>query len=293
MKQQDFAALVAQGYNRIPVSREVLADLETPLSAYRKLAEGPYSYFFESVQGGEKWGRYSIIGLPCRTLLKVFGHRVEVWVDGVLSESEEVADPLAFTEAFQQRYRAAPRVDLPVFHGGLVGYFGYDTVRLVEPRLQAGTPPDHLGTPDILLMVSEEVLVFDNLAGTLLLVVNADAAQDDALAQAEQRLNALVEQLRLPMPPLPDVVLAAADSAELEQQAESDFTQEMYEASVDKVKGAVPRAGAGDSRLPRRHSISIGHCAISIPLRTCFTSIWMISILWGPLPKFSLAWKKV
>ena len=133
MKQQDFAALAAQGYNRIPVSREALADLETPLSAYRKLAEGPYSYFFESVQGGEKWGRYSIIGLPCRTLLKVFGYRVEIWVDGVLSETEEVTDPLGFAEAFQQRYRTAPRSDLPVFHGGLVGYFGYDTVRYVEP----------------------------------------------------------------------------------------------------------------------------------------------------------------
>ena len=100
MKPQDFAALAAQDYNRIPVSREVLADLETPISAYRKLAEGPYSYFFESVQGGEKWGRYSIIGLPCRTLLKVFGHRAEVWVDGELTESEEVADPLAYRRGF-------------------------------------------------------------------------------------------------------------------------------------------------------------------------------------------------
>jgi anthranilate synthase component 1 len=101
MNQQDFAALAAQGYNRIPVSTEVLADLETPISAYRKLAEGPYSYFFESVQGGEKWGRYSIIGLPCRTMLKVFGYRAEVWVDGEITESEEVEDPLAYAEAFQ------------------------------------------------------------------------------------------------------------------------------------------------------------------------------------------------
>ena len=239
MKQQDFAALAALDYNRIPVSREVLADLETPLSAYRKLAEGPYSYFFESVQGGEKWGRYSIIGLPCRTLLKVFGERVEVWVDGVLSECEQLADPLAFAEAFQRRYRTAPRSDLPVFHGGLVGYFGYDTVRYVEPRLKAGTPPDRLGTPDILLMVSDEVLVFDNLAGTIRLIVNADPAQDDALAKAQHRLAALVQQLREPMSPLPDVVLAAADSAVLEQQAESDFTQAMYEASVEKVKEYV------------------------------------------------------
>ncbi len=239
MKQQDFAALAAQDYNRIPVSREVLADLETPLSAYRKLAEGPYSYFFESVQGGEKWGRYSIIGLPCRTLLKVFGQRVEIWVDGRLSESEEAVDPLAFVEAFKQRYRTAPRSDLPVFHGGLVGYFGYDTVRYVEPRLQAGTPPDRLGTPDILLMVSEEVLVFDNLAGTLRLIVNADPTLDRALELAHARLAVLVQRLRDPMRPLPEVVLAAADSAVLEQQAHSDFTQQMYEASVEKVKEYV------------------------------------------------------
>ena len=108
MNPQDFAALAAQDYNRIPVSREVLADLDTPISAYRKLAEGPYSYFFESVQGGEKWGRYSIIGLPCRTVLKIFGHRAEIWEDGTLRSSEEVADPLAFVEAFQERFRAAP-----------------------------------------------------------------------------------------------------------------------------------------------------------------------------------------
>ncbi|MDG2045603.1 MAG: anthranilate synthase component I [Halioglobus sp.] len=239
MKQQDFAALAAQNYNRIPVSREALADLETPLSAYRKLAEGPYSYFFESVQGGEKWGRYSIIGLPCRTLLKVFGYRIEVWVDGVLSETDEVADPLAFAEAFQQRYRTAPRPDLPVFHGGLVGYFGYDTVRYVEPRLRVGMPPDVLGTPDILLMVSEEVLVFDNLSGTIRLIVNADPQADHALQKAQERLSVLVARLREPMRPLPDVVLEAADSTALEQRAESDFTQAAYEGSVEKVKEYV------------------------------------------------------
>tara|TARA_R110000823_G_scaffold195624_5_gene326938 strand:+ start:15343 stop:16827 length:1485 start_codon:yes stop_codon:yes gene_type:complete len=239
MQQQDFAALAAQGFNRIPVSREVLADLETPVSAYRKLAEGPYSYFFESVHGGEKWGRYSIIGPPCRTVLKVFGFRAEIWVDGQLTEQTETSDPLAFAEQFQQRYRTALRTDLPVFHGGLVGYFGYDTVRYVEPRLQAGMPPDRLGTPDILLMVSEEVLVFDNLAGTLRLVVNADPAEADALAAAEARLDELVERLREPVPPLPDVDLGAADSSALEEAADSDFTQPMYEAAVERVKEYV------------------------------------------------------
>ena len=239
MNSQDFAALAAQDYNRIPVSLEVLADLETPISAYRKLAEGPYSFLFESVQGGEKWGRYSIIGLPCRTVLKVFGHRAETWVAGELVESLEVAEPLAYAEEFQHRYHTAPRDDLPVFHGGLVGYFGYDTVRYVEPRLAPGMPEDELGNPDILLMVAEEVLVFDNLAGTVRLVVNADPGQEDALALAQNRLQELVTRLRQPMPPLPEVVLEAADSEDLEHQAESHFTQEAYYHAIDRVKEYV------------------------------------------------------
>jgi len=239
MNPQDFAALAAQDYNRIPVSLEVLADLETPISAYRKLAEGPYSFFFESVQGGEKWGRYSIIGLPCRTVLKVYGHRADVYENGELVESEEVADPLAFAEAFHQRYRTAPRDDLPVFHGGLVGYFGYDTVRYVEPRLAAGLPPDELGNPDILLMVAEEVLVFDNLAGTIRVVVNIDPSRENALEVARRRLLELSAALPQPMQPLPDIVLDGADSAELEQQAESHFTREAWYEAVEKVKEYV------------------------------------------------------
>ena len=239
MNPQEFAALAAQGYNRIPVSTEVLADLETPITTYRKLAQGAYSYFLESVQGGEKWGRYSIIGLPCQTLLKVFDHRAEIWDRGERVESLEVEDPLAFAESFQQRYRTAPRAELPVFHGGLVGYFGYDTVRYVEPRLAASMPPDRMGTPDILLMVSEEVLVFDNLAGTIRLVVNVDPAVDGALEQGLARLDNLVARLPQPMAPLPDVSLAASDSAHLEAEAESDFTQAIYESAVDRVKEYV------------------------------------------------------
>jgi anthranilate synthase component 1 len=256
MNSQDFAALAAQDYNRIPVSTEVLADLETPISTYRKLAEGAYSYFFESVHGGEKWGRYSIIGLPCRTVLKVFGHRAEVWVDGVLAQEQEVKDPLAFAEEFQRRYHTAPREDLPVFHGGLVGYFAYDAVRFVESRLAASAPPDRLGTPDILLMVSEEVLVFDNLAGTIRLVVNADPGLDNALELANERLRALVARLREPMAPLSEVSLAAADSGVLEEQAESDFSQAQYEAAVERVKEYVLAGDVMQVVPSRRMSIA-------------------------------------
>lgn len=239
MTPAEFSALAAQGYNRIPISRNVLADVETPISTYRKLAEGPYSYLFESVQGGEKWGRYSIIGLPCRTRLVVRGHAVEEWHDGACRERRAVDDPLAFIEDYASRYRCAPMSDMPVFHGGLVGYFSYDTVRYVEPRLAASCPPDVMGTPDILLMLSDEVLVFDNLAGTLRLVVNVDPALPDALGKGQARLEELVARLPRQMPGLPDVNLAARDEEALESRARSSLQREDFEAAVEKVREYV------------------------------------------------------
>ena len=198
MTPHQFAALAEQGFNRIPVSRQVLADLDTPLSTYLKLAAAPYTYLLESVQGGEKWGCYSMIGLPCRDVLIVRGQQVVLQRNGEVIEEHEVVDPLDFISEFQQRFRV-PQIDgLPKFDGGLVGYFGYDTVRYIEPRLRKSCPPDELNTPDILLMVSEEVVVFDNLSGKLHLIVMADPAVDDALAKAEARLDELRQQLRQP-----------------------------------------------------------------------------------------------
>jgi len=244
MTPQEFAALAAQDFNRIPVSREVLADTETPLSAYIKLAGGPNSYLFESVQGGEKWGRYSIIGLPCRTLLRVCGYRVEVVEAGEIIEQQEVADPLAFVEQFQARYRIPQLTGLPVFHGGLVGYFGYDTVRYIEQRLRDSAPPDELGTPDILLMVSEEVVVFDNLSGTLQLVVTADPAVEEAYERAQKRLDELVAQLQQPTPQPAPIDLAAAEQTRAEEiiaesEFRSHFTREQYCSAVDRIKEYV------------------------------------------------------
>lgn len=198
MTPHQFAALAEQGFNRIPVSRQVLADLDTPLSTYLKLAAAPYTYLLESVQGGEKWGRYSMIGLPCRDVLIVRGQQVVLQRDGEVIEEHEVADPLEYISQFQQRFRV-PQIDgLPKFDGGLVGYFGYDTVRYIEPRLQKSCPADELNTPDILLMISEEVVVFDNLSGKLHLIVMADPAEVDAFDKAEARLDELRQQLRQP-----------------------------------------------------------------------------------------------
>jgi anthranilate synthase component 1 len=237
MNVEQFSRLAAEGCNRIPVMRTFLADVETPLSAYIKLAKGAYSYLFESVQGGEKWGRYSIIGLPCRTLLKANADVVTIEVDGVVTETHTVADPLAFVEAFKARYRAPELEGLPRFHGGLVGYFSYDCVRYVEPKLKAGVNKDIIGTPDILLMVSDEILIFDNLSGTLNFVIMANPDIDQAFDKAERRLDDLGCQLQQPLPVQQLVNLQAEERAE--QLFQSHTGEAAFADSVDTIKEYV------------------------------------------------------
>ena len=235
MTREEFLRLAAQGYNRIPLSFETLADFDTPLSLYLKLADAPYSYLLESVQGGEKWGRYSIIGLPCRTILRAYEHRVTVSVDEQQIEQHDCDDPLAFVEAFKERYKVAPIAGLPRFNGGLVGYFAYDCMRYVERKLARCPNPDPLGNPDILLMVSDAVVVFDNLAGKLHAIVLADPSQADAYETAQKRLEQLMEQLRQPITPRRGLDFSALD-ASVEPAFRSSFTREDYERAVDTIK---------------------------------------------------------
>ena len=239
ISQAEFQQLKAQGFKRIPVAATFLADMETPLTAYLKLAQGAYSYLFESVQGGEKWGRYSIIGLPCSHRLVARGHVMqEVRGNDVLREWES-SDPLAEVDAFRQQFTSAPIEGLPVFHGGLVGYFAYDTVRFVEQRLAASMPNDDIQNPDILLMVSEEVLVFDNLAGTLTLIVNVDADQAGAYECAIERLHTLEAALPQPLEALPPIRLKPENAEAIEQGAEFSFSQDRFESAVERVKDYV------------------------------------------------------
>jgi len=191
-----FEKLKAEGYNRIPVYRSVLADLDTPLSVYLKLADGPDAYLLESVEGGETWGRFSIIGLPCTRRFALRGTTLTVTEDGADVREEEVADPLDFVARLQQEFRAPRLEQLPVFTGGLVGYFGYELVQRFEPRLAEGDKPDQIGTPEMVLLQSEEVAVFDNLAGRLYLVVNVDPGAGGAWDAAQARLDELAHRLR-------------------------------------------------------------------------------------------------
>jgi anthranilate synthase component 1 len=253
MTPEQFQDLASQGYNRIPVSREVLADLDTPLSTFIKLAQGPYSYLFESVHGGEKWGRYSIIGLPCANVLRISEHAVTLLHKDEVIESATTNDPLTWIEQFQARFRAPELDELPRFSGGLVGYFGYDTVRYIEPRLQEFNKPDLLDCPDILLMVSDEVLVFDNLAGSVQLIVNVDPAEEHAWEQGQARLSELAGQLRAATPDY------HASTDELSPVEESDFvsgfTREGFEAGVERIKDYIVEGDAMQVVLSQRMSI--------------------------------------
>jgi anthranilate synthase component 1 len=235
MTPEQFNTLTQQGYNRIPVAREVMADLDTPLSTYLKLAAGPYSYLLESVQGGEKWGRYSMIGLPCSEVIKVEGLSISHFVNGELTSQQDVADPLDYIEQLQAKYKVPVLENMPIFDGGLVGYFGYDTVRYIEKRLQDTCPPDTLGTPDILLMVSEEVVVFDNLSGKIYLIVLANPEQENALEKAEARLDEL--RIKLRQPYQGDIGQALANSKTVdESDFKSGFGEQKFQQSVEDIK---------------------------------------------------------
>ena len=226
--EQAFHALANQGYNRIPLVAETFADLDTPLSLYLKLANRPFSYLLESVQGGERFGRYSFIGLPATTRISVRGNQVTL-TTAAGETIQEVANPLDYISEYQARFKVAPLPDLPRFTGGLAGYFGYDTVRYIEPRLAATQKPDTLGTPDILLMLTEQLAVVDNLSGKLTFIVYADPARDDAYTVARERLRELVGLLRLPVdipfaPPVPRTA------------AQSEFGEAAFKAAVEKSR---------------------------------------------------------
>jgi len=251
MNETEFNALAAQGYNRIPVTLETFADLDTPLSIYLKLANGPYTYLLESVQGGERFGRYSIIGLASPTRVVVNGHQVLVLTGNRIAEREDDTNPLDFIGKFMKRFRAAPSAGLPRFCGGLVGCFGYDTVRYVETRLTRTQKPGDLGTPDIVLLLSEEIAVVDNLSGKLSLVVYAEPGVPGAFQKAQARLKELLARLRAP-------VQIPAETAKASQPAVSVFGEAQFKQAVQKAKQYITEGDIMQVVLSQRMSKPLG-----------------------------------
>ncbi len=242
MTESEFSALAAQGFNRIALTTQAFADLETPLSLYLKLARAPgasepapYSFLLESVVGGERFGRYSFIGLPARTLLRASGFgalaSTEVVTDGVVVE-RSTQNPLDFIASYQQRFRVALQSGLPRFCGGLAGYFGYDAVRYIEKKLVNSCPHDELGTPDILLLQCEELAVIDNLSGKLHLMVYVDPTTPQAYARGQARLAELKARLA-------QAVSAPAMFPSTSHAPQRDFAKADYLAAVERAKALI------------------------------------------------------
>ncbi|MCP5248290.1 MAG: anthranilate synthase component I [Candidatus Accumulibacter sp.] len=242
-----FNRLAAEGYNRIPVTLETFADLDTPLSIYLKLANGPYTYLLESVQGGERFGRYSIIGLASPTRIVVNAHQVLVLNGNRIAEREDDTNPLDFIAKYMRRFRAAPTTDLPRFCGGLVGCFGYDTVRYIETRLTRSQKPDDLGIPDIVLLLSEEIAVVDNLSGKLTLVVYAEPGVPGAYQKAQARLRELLARLREP-------VNIPAEKPQASLPATSMFGEAQFKRAVVKAKRYITEGDIMQVVLSQRMS---------------------------------------
>ncbi len=252
LTKSQFESYLAEGYDRVPLVREVLADLDTPLSTYLKLANGPYSYLFESVQGGEKWGRYSMIGLPARTIIKVTGNDVEVSTDHKVDSTETVDDPLTWIEDYKDKIKVPEIEGMPRFNGGLVGYFGYETIRYIEPKLanvEAKNKPDPLKTPDILLMLSEEVVVFDTLNGILSIIVHAGK---DEYESAQDRLDYLAKKLREPLN-----LYQAVKSPQIinEDDFVSGFTEQGFKDAVETAREYIKAGDIMQVVLSQRLSV--------------------------------------
>jgi len=250
--RETFEQLKAEGHNRIPVYRSVLADLDTPLSVYLNLANGPDTYLFESVEGGETWGRFSIIGLPCKRRYDLSGTKLTVFENGKGISQETIEDPLKRISELQSEFQAPRLPELPVFTGGLVGYFGYEIVQRFESRLIDEDKPDELNTPDMVLLLSDEVAVFDNLAGRLFLIVNADPAKPDAWESAQHRLDELTHRLRSGGPGYGDPVSHPPVS---EHDFHFGFSREDFISAVRKSKEYILSGDIFQVVLSQRMSV--------------------------------------
>ena len=225
---------------RKAISIEILADLETPLSVFKKLGNQPFSYLFESVEGGEKWARYSLIGLPSSTVLKVFKNEIQIWKKGEIEEKFIVDDPLKYIEDYKESIDIDISDDLPIFTGGLVGYLGYDCIKYIEPKLSKNDLPDPLGTPDALFMLSEEVAVFDNLNNKVHLIVLSKSDSQEDIFKAQKKLKSLSKKLLIP---LTQESSQKVQHPATEKDFISGFGEKEFKKTVEKIKEYIK---AGD-----------------------------------------------
>ena len=252
MTPENYIRLLDEGYNHIPIVRELFADLDTPLSCYIKVARGSFSYLLESAsQGGQKWSRYSVVGLPSKKILRVSGNNITIEENQQVIKSVISEDPLSYVEAFKQEYKYPELPNLPIYTGGLVGYFGYDTVRYVEKKLKSTNLTDSIGCPDILLMVSNDVIVFDNVEAKIHLIthINEKGALDEAQIRLDEMQAAMTNRI-------PSVVTKPISHAPLEERDfVSSYGEQNFKDDVEKIKDYIVEGDVMQVVLSQRMSV--------------------------------------
>ena len=233
MEKSQFTNLVEQGFNHIPIFREIVVDTDTALALYLKLGNNSYSYFLESVQGGEKWGRYSFIGLAAETVIKVYSHQISIEKNGTLIEQNEVSDPLEWVKQYQNQFNVPQLEDFPDFNGGFVGYFGYEIIRYIEPKLKNINKPDELGVADILLMVSNDLLVFDNLSSKVHIITHINPSEQN-YEDAIEKLDHIEKDIKKPLQQEPVIKSKIKSSDFL-----SSFGQDKFKNSVEQIQDYI------------------------------------------------------
>jgi anthranilate synthase component 1 len=235
LTKEEFEGYKERGFNRIPLVLESFADLDTPLSVYAKLANQPYSYLLESVEGGDKFGRYSIIGLPSKLRIQINDNRILVLEGDKIKKEIDDENPLDFIDNFMANFKVPTDLDLPRYSGGLAGYFGYETIKYIEPKLCKNFVEDKLNLPDILLMLSDEIVVFDNISGTLFIINYVDPSIPDAYELGLKNLQALVGKLQSGPSPFASFESTDSDNKNLSEVV-SEFGEEQFKIAVGKAK---------------------------------------------------------
>jgi anthranilate synthase component 1 len=242
---------LAKTYNLIPVYREIIADMDTPVSAFRKLGDSDYAFLLESVEGGEKLARYSFLGSNPYQMVVCKDGVTKVIRDGK-EIVQKIGDPLGVLQELISEYRPAPSDDLPYFYGGAVGFAGYDVIRYFEEIPQ--TTVDDLGLPELIFLFTDTILIFDHLKHRIKVVANASISDsaEKAYSEAVEKIGRLIGKLSQPVtslpvrPPGPAVI-----------PLDSNVTPEEYMASVEKAKEYILAGDIFQVVLSQRFSSDI------------------------------------
>ena len=253
MTEQDFIKHIEQGYNLIPLKSTLINDGLDPIDVYQKLSNMPKSYLLESLEGKKDWSRYTIIGLPSEEYIELKDNKIKYFISNKLVEEIETNNPIDWIEEFQNKFNVPNDSDLPKFQGGLVGYFGFDTVKYFEPAIKATIQKDEMDTPDICLIVSKEFLIFDKINNKIHIVIYTNNNLN-SFKESQDKIKKLEIFLRDEIIPEDNIRKHAKDKIN-NLDIHYHFNKNDFISSVDKIKQFIINGDVMQVVLSQRMSM--------------------------------------